>query len=508
MIRWLTRGALAFVVACGGSDPSAIGPGASTDQDGNSVADGGTGQGNGNTSDGGRDGGDDGGPKLDTLGTHFDGAPVSWSVAANGGFETGGFSQVAATWWTTTDIDGDGKSDLVVTAEWFGETLRVVGGAASPHWLVYKNTGGAFASTPTVWPVPQSGSLVTNGFGQTASTMWSTTDMDGDGKPDLVVTAERAPNGDLRVVGGTTSPHWRVYKNTGAGFASTSVDWAVPQAGTLATAGISSMSWIPWATMDMDGDKKPDLVVTAERVNGALRVVGGTIAPHWRVFKNTGSGFAANAVDWAVPQAGELSSAGISQVAWTPWTTMDIDGDQKPDLVVTAESNDGELQVVGGSASPHWLVYKNSGAGFASAATSWPVPKAGTLSTAGFSQASWVAWSTTDLDGDHKPDLVVTGERNASDDIVVPGEKTSPHWRIYTNTGSGFDAGHDWSVPAEGGFPFGGFSQVASMRWATLDLDGDGRSDLVVTGELLAGGDTAVFGADASPFWKVYRNVP
>jgi hypothetical protein len=57
---------------------------------------------------------------------------------------------------------------------------------------VYLNDGNGFASTPTAWTLP---SLGTCGFSQgtignlqLGNVAYSTLDMNGDGKPDLVIT--------------------------------------------------------------------------------------------------------------------------------------------------------------------------------------------------------------------------------------------------------------------------------------------------------------------------------
>jgi hypothetical protein len=58
-----------------------------------------------------------------------------------------------------------------------------------------------------------------------------------------------------------------------------------------------------------------------------------------------------------------------------------------------------------------------------------------------------------------------------------------------------------WSVPSEGGEY--GFYQVAGSHWATLDIDADGRLDLVHTSD-----GNPVWGGDANAHWKVYRGEP
>ncbi len=98
--------------------------------------------------------------------------------------------------------------------------------------------------------------------------------------------------------------------------------------------------------MDIDGDSKPDLVVTYD--NGALGSVGNF---RWDVYLNNGSGFNSSPVSWSTPfyfdQIADFSTS-------LKYTTMDIDGDSKPDLVVTYDN--GALGSVGNF---RWDVYLN-----------------------------------------------------------------------------------------------------------------------------------------------------
>lgn len=177
--------------------------------------------------------------------------------------------------WSTFDIDGDGKPDLVQTAD--PKTGKVWGaGTSNPHWRVYKRlpnptpttAGFGFATTPTLWPVPDAG--VEAGFAQVASggaKNWLTIDLDGDGKPDLVQTSQN--NG--KVWGAGTNQHsWKLFKNTGAGFARVATAFPVPQNGFEAGfyAVAASDATKQWTLVDIDGDRRLDLVLTADPMNG------------------------------------------------------------------------------------------------------------------------------------------------------------------------------------------------------------------------------------------------
>jgi len=59
-----------------------------------------------------------------------------------------------------------------------------------------------------------------------------------------------------------------VYRNMGKGFATTPTSWTVPTLDTAEgfylTSGSSSSGGVDWATMDLNGDGRLDLVQTAE----------------------------------------------------------------------------------------------------------------------------------------------------------------------------------------------------------------------------------------------------
>jgi hypothetical protein len=218
--------------------------------------------------------------------------------------------------------------------------------------------------------------------------------MNGDSKPDLVVTAEvrSIPNYNVDTVFGTTNPYWKVYLNTGTGFNTTATNWTIPQGGTLSsfvnygynaiadgTAG-GLVGDQAWSTVDMNGDNKPDLVVTAEVKSipnyNVDTVFGTTANPYWKVYLSTGSGFNTTAVNWTLPQGGSISSIanyGFNAVADYAagglegdqmWSIIDMDGNHKMDLAVTAQvvSNTNYIfaQVFGMPATPYWKVYLNN----------------------------------------------------------------------------------------------------------------------------------------------------
>jgi len=147
----------------------------------------------------------------------------------------------------------------------------------------------------------------------------------------------------------------------------------------------------------------------------------------------------------------------------------------------------------------------------------------------GASASNDQVWDTTDIDGDGKPDLVVTGEfeSGVAPDVYNLGRAgDSPHWKVYRNTGTAFESqAKDWALPVGGrrdrGYWFtheywGQSKKIGDDDWDLLDVTGDGRPELVrlatvIEDPLSPGGPYTiprVQGYGASPHWLVYQNVP
>jgi redox-regulated HSP33 family molecular chaperone len=407
---------------------------------------GGTTSGNGTSSGGTTGSGAGGGEPLPEPGTHFEDAASDWTLPL-GSPNGNGYFTIGNGLWSTVDLDGDGKLDLVVT-EGATETQR--------SWKLYTNTGSGFSTTAIDWALP-SGSPNGNGYFTLANGLWSTIDLDGDGKLDLVVT-EGATE---------TQRSWKLYTNTGSGFSTTAIDWALPS-GSPNGNGYFTLANGLWSTIDLDGDGKLDLVVT----EGATET-----QRSWKLYTNTGSGFASAASDWTLP-SGSPNGNGYFTVDNGLWSTVDLDGDGKLDLVVTEAATESKRS---------WKRYANTGSGFASPATDWTLPPGSPNGNGYFTLANGL-WSTFDLSGNKKPDLVVT-------EGATENDRT---WKRFVNTGSGFsESVTPWALP-EGSPNGNGYFTVANGLWSTVDLDHDGRPDLVVTE-----GAT-----EQQRAWKLHRNVP
>ncbi|MDO7876035.1 T9SS type A sorting domain-containing protein [Hymenobacter sp. ASUV-10] len=511
---------------------------------------------------------------LTSRGQGFATAPTTWTVPATGHTGTGAYgfynlSNVTGVTgrklWSTLDLNGDARPDLVVTSlgsSTSDKGAEVLGGTASPHWDVYLSTATGFATAPTTWAVPATGHTGTGAYGfyglsnvtgVTGRKLWNVLDVNGDARPDLVVTSLGSSTSDkgAEVLGGTASPHWDVYLNTGQGFATTATTWTVPATGHTGTGaygfyGLSNVTGVSgrklWNVLDVNGDARPDLVVTSlgsSTSDKGAEVLGGTASPHWDVYLNTGQGFATTATTWAVPATGHTGTGaygfyGLNNVTGVTgrklWNVLDVNGDARPDLVVTSlgsSTSDKGAEVLGGTASPHWDVYLNTGQGFATTATTWAVPATGHTGTGAYgfyglnnvtSVTGRKLWNVLDVNGDARPDLVVTSLGSSTSDkgAEVLGGTASPHWDVYLSTATGFaTTATTWTVPATGhtgtgAYGFYGLSNVTGVSgrklWNVLDVNGDARPDLVVTslGSSTSDKGAEVLGGTASPHWDVY----
>jgi len=200
----------------------------------------------------------------------------------------------------------------------------------------------------------------------------------------------------------------------------------------------------------------------------------------------------------------QCDTGGYSRIA-----TVDMDGDGLPDLVETDDCGTGGL----GASS--WNVYLNQGDGFASTAVSWALPNIPQTNanndpmmnlardlqcdTGGYSRIA-----TVDMDGDGLPDLVET-------DDCGTGGLGAASWNVYLNQGDGFaSSAVSWALPNipqtnANNDPMmnlardlqcdtGGYSRIA-----TVDINRDGRPDLIETDDCGTGG----LGLET---WAVYLN--
>jgi hypothetical protein len=421
------------------------------------------------------EGDDAGGAAVAVLPARFDADDAAWSVPTRA---PDGYDALAGAGWASVDLDGDGAIDLVSTST---DGRAVFGATGAPYWDVHRNEGDGFARDAYRWAVPHAPG---GGLAAIAGAFWSLVDMDGDARPDLVWTAD--PDTD-EVLGAGGSAHWRVHRNEGAGFAAEPFLWPVPRASDIAR-GYARTAGQTYALVDVDGDRRPDLVVTASAIDRGI--FGRGSSPHWRVHRNLGDGFAPEPASWPVP------ADHFATIAAVGWALVDWDGDGRVDLVWTQESG----QLFGLAESPHWKVFRNEGDGFAAAPANVSIPAPSSLER-GFDRVADAGWALVDLDLDRRPDLVWARDPGTG---AVHGFGASPHWQVFLNRGDRLD-----DAPARVAVPgptelARGFDAVASDRWALLQLDGRGALEIVWT---RASSAQRVFGFEASPHWRVFLAV-
>lgn len=417
------------------------------------------------------------------------------------GFDDGFAQPWSATsyrYWSTLDVDGDERPDIVQTGA-TDLSQSAWDAAGSPYWKVFRGDSERWSAAAMQWKLPASGG--SSGFFAVADSGWQTFDLTGDGLPDLVQTTDPATG---TVWDHDGDPFWKVFANDGEGaFARQPITWRVPDSGTtygFNTTRTSSSYW-HWDTLDIDGDRKPDLVQTADPATGT--VWDATGARHWKVFPNTGEGFDTDGAAWSVPDAGVSSGFYATRETGSyHWRVMDLDDDGRVDLVQSADPATGAIWDAAGE--PYWKVFSGDGAGFAAEPDKWPVPKNGLAE--GFydadSTSAYRLWTVVDIDGDRDLDLVQTGD--VSHDSRVWDASGDPYWKVWRNEGAGFSAElYRWPVPKNGtedGF-YRTDSQDAYTTWTLIDADADGHPDLVQTEDPSTG---RVWDATGSPYWKVF----
>ena len=488
-----------------------------------------------------------------------------------GFFSTGGSSSpsnnTGSQNWGTMDMNGDGKPDLVVFAQLQAGNVTCFSPGSNPYWKVYLNNGTSFSSTETSWSLPLGGKIsggTTYGFNNAAGTAissdntgsqtWGLQDVNGDSKPDLVVFAQ-LQGGNVTSFSPSSSQYWKVYLNSGSGFSSTPSNWSLPAGGSIiggntlgfvGAAGTAQSSnntgSQSWTLADMDGDAKPDLVVCAQLQAGNVTCFSPGSNQYWKVYSNNGSGFVSTPTNWNLPNGGRLTggtSYGFDNTSGSAnssdntgaqsWAITDLTGDKKPDLVVTAQLQAGNVTCFSPGSNQYWKVYTNTGSAFNTTPVNWSLPNGGAIlggTTFGFNSIGYSSnsshntgsqtWSIMDFDTDNRPDLVICAQMQAGNTTCFsPGN--APYWKVYGNNGGGFNNNVvNWPLPLGGSIIGGttyGFNQISgsaaaqdntgSQTWVVMDIDGDAKPNLVVTAQL-QGGNVTSFSPSSSQYWKVY----
>jgi hypothetical protein len=517
---------------------------------------------------------------VKVFGQGFPNTPINWPAPDGGkisgatyfGFNSlsgvaSSFDNAGSQTWALVDMNGDGRSDLVVAAQMQGGDLTCFSPGLNQYWKVYFSNSSGFSTAAVNWNIPNGGRISGGkiyGFDNVAGTAspsdgagsqsWALMDVTGDNKPDLIITAQLQA-GQVTCFSPGSGQYWKVFVNVGNGFSNTAINWNLPNGGKLsggttfgynAIGGTASSSdntgGQTWSLADMDGDNKPDLVVTAQLQAGQVTCFSPGSVQYWKIFTNTGNGFNTTSANWNLPNGGKLSggttfgftglggsASSVDNTGSQTWSVMDMDGDNKPDLVITAQLQAGAVSCFSPGSSQYWKVYLNSGSGFIVNALNWNLPNGGSLSggtTFGYNGAGGVAnssdntgsqsWSLVDMDGDNKLDLVVTAQLQAG--IVScfsPG--SNQYWKVFSSYGAGFNTipvncslpnggkisnGNTFGYNSIGGAAFSG-ENTGSQSWSLGDLNNDGKPDLIVTAQMQSNNVTS-FSPTSSQYWKVF----
>jgi hypothetical protein len=320
------------------------------------------------------------------------------------------------------DLDGDGKPDLVVTNYGY------------PYPSGIGNTISVFRNTSSIGSINSSSFAnkvdFTTGDGPSGL---SISDLDGDGKPDLVVTNF----GSNTNIGNTIS----VLRNTSSRGSINSSSFA-PKVDFTTDNGPFNVS-----IGDLDGDGKPDLIVGNRNYVDTISTIS--------VFRNTSSSGSITSGSFAA----KVDFISDSLASATNVAIGDLDGDDKPDIVVnnfdgisifrnTASngsinsssfenevdfatdnhSSNVSISDLDGDSKPDLLVtFANKISLFRNTASIGSFTSSSFASKVDFSFSSTsLSTSIADLDGDNKPDLVVSNGVNSTISVLRNNPKPAP----------------------------------------------------------------------------------
>jgi hypothetical protein len=245
------------------------------------------------------------------------------------------------------DVNGDGKPDLLVTIQ----CSSIPCSSNSMVGVLLGNGNGTFQT------------VMTYGAGGYASQSIAVRDVNGDGKPDLLVANQCASYGNCAQGGGAG-----VLLGNGNGSFQTAVSYA--------SDGIADSV----AVADVNGDGKPDLLVANYCVpTNCPGSANGTVA----VLLGNGDGTFRTAVTYG--------SGGYAQPSVA---VADVNGDGKPDLLVASQCANSSCP---GNGEVGVLLGKGDG-------TFQPVV---TYGSGGYDASSL---AVADVNGDGKPDLLVANQ--------------------------------------------------------------------------------------------------
>ena len=316
------------------------------------------------------------------------------------------------------DVNGDGKLDVAI-ANQCASNSDCSSGTVS---LFLGNGDGTFQNSVDL----SSGAVYTDGI--------AIGDVNGDGHADLLV-ANRC-NNSSNCTNGTVG----VLLGNGDGTFQTATQYA--------SGGQDAQSLV---LADLNADGKLDVVVTNQCQSNTSCQFGGSAS----VLLGNGDGTLQPATSYAY---GSSSNEIEGPPSVTTVMLGDVNGDGKPDVLVTNSCSGGFLSCGNGSVS----VLLSYGDGTLQAGVIYPT-------------ASWIPYglATADVNGDGKPDLLVADECGSNTNCT--GGTVS----VLLSNGDG-------TFQPASTFPSGG---LYALWIASGDLNGDGKADIVVTNECISSND-------------------
>lgn len=322
------------------------------------------------------------------------------------------------------DVNGDGLSDIIVGAPHFTNSESIEGKA-----YVFKgeNTAAGLNATPA-WEVESN--IASTRFG---SSVAGAGDVNGDGYSDIVVGSSTYSNGQ--------SNEGRVqlfYGNSSGG--STTAAWSYESNYAGAKLGSSVQT-----AGDVNGDGYADIIAGAPEYSNNQTEEGRAY-----VFFGSSSGPGAG-YDWTY----EDNSAN-AWLGYSVCTAGDINGDGFSDVIIGVP-----IPIVGIGAA---FIFEGYAAGLASAAD-WTEDNNQESSQLGYSVAI-----AGDVNGDGYSDVIVGAP------FFDNGQTDEGRAYVYYGSLSGLSASPDWNK--EGGEDSAQFGSVVGTAG---DINGDGYSDVIVT---------------------------
>ena len=387
---------------------------------------------------------------------------VGGSASSAASLTVTGSSYPTATSLTALGEQGNYSLTATVVVAKFS---MAVSGAVS--FLDTSNGNASLASSAVAASTLALGFSLASTLNTTASTAMATGDFNGDGKPDLAIlnadntisiflgngdgtfTAKASAgtlSGGLGILVGDFNGRGKLDLATANAAGTAVVVLPGNGDGTFGSGVMTSIAGPPVAVGDFNGDGKPDVLVQTAGGPSPGVVLGGTIANVTVLLGNGDGTFTASAAS----ATGVIESAAIA--------VADFNGDGNLDLAVGGPSlatNDSDYD------SGTVTVLLGNGDGTFKA----PVTIASPI---GFTRSI----AAVDLNGDGKPDLVVSNEDNPA----IMANYSGVYLTLLGN-GDGTFTNTPGSYQAYQGFP------GSATSIAIADFNGDGKPDLALASD-------------------------